>query len=782
MRKSEMENKWEQAQIREYLHKSAREEQIPKSLLPEQMEQWLRQQTSQMGEKGEEIMRKRDQDFSQEQKEPRKRGKYFRWWCGSLAAAACLALVLYAAGRNMDWELGTKKNGASASDTYDKMESAAGEAAEESAIEKEESSEGTTYDKIYQSFDKIWRQQEELFQNNAKFAEREMAVDDAAAAEAGEAASGADAGGAESYSLDQSADSSAEMTKAEGEAGDFGKTNQQEEAVEEADIIKNDGRYLYQVVCREDNSKYAVRIADTKDGLKEAACVGSFEVIQDIYIWEDKLVVLEPGWAESAAVNEPVPQRTEYMDGADSGGFIQILKAMAENIFTNGETATTETATTDMAYSGYAYCRIHVYDISDRSNPQEYHTFTVKGSYMDSRISNGYLYFFTSCQADRPSTKEDYKAYIPTLDGEPMAEDKIFLPQETDETAYLVMASIDMERPNEFVDSHALVTSADKFYVSEKNIYVADTQYAEYNKEGKSTDSTKLYRYSYKDGRMHKDAEGTVKGTLRDDMSINEYQDHLRLVTTVESMEVEKIVDDLSGEELGYDSASMETTNSLYVLDQNLQVAGKIEHLAKDERIYSARFMGASGYFVTFRETDPLFSVDLSNPKDPKILGELKISGFSEYLHFYADNLLLGIGMEADEKTGQTKGMKLSMFDISNPTDVKEQSKLDLSEYDYSDALYNYKAVLIDPKKNLFGFSAESYSEDSKRMYLLFSYRDGGFQEIMKIDCSDNNRYSWTIRGTYIKDRFFLLSENGLIEEYSLTDGSKTAELQLIDR
>ena len=376
----------------------------------------------------------------------------------------------------MDWELGTKKNGASASDTYDKMESAAGEAAEESVIEKEESAEGTTYDKIYQSFDKIWRQQEELFQNNAKFAEREMAVDDAAAAEAGEAASGADAGGAESYSLDQSADSSAEMTKAEGEAGDFGKTNQQEEAVEEADIIKNDGRYLYQVVCQEDNSKYAVRIADTKDGLKEAACVGSFEVIQDIYIWEDKLVVLEPGWAESAAVNEPVPQRTEYMDGADSGGFIQILKAMAENIFTNGETATTETATTDMAYSGYAYCRIHVYDISDRSNPQEYHTFTVKGSYMDSRISNGYLYFFTSCQANRPSTKEDYKAYIPTLDGEPMAEDKIFLPQETDETSYLVMASIDMERPNEFVDSHALVTSADKFYVSEKNIYVADTQ------------------------------------------------------------------------------------------------------------------------------------------------------------------------------------------------------------------------------------------------------------------------------------------------------------------
>ena len=113
------------------------------------------------------------------------------------------------------------------------------------------------------------------------------------------------------------------MTKTEGEAGDFGKTNQQEAAVEEADIIKNDGRYLYQVVYRQDNSKYAVRIADTKDGLKESSCVGNFETIQDIYIWEDKLVILEPGWAENATVEEPEPQRTEYIEGEDRGDFIQ---------------------------------------------------------------------------------------------------------------------------------------------------------------------------------------------------------------------------------------------------------------------------------------------------------------------------------------------------------------------------------------------------------------------------------------------------------------------------
>ena len=109
------------------------------------------------------------------------------------------------------------------------------------------------------------------------------------------------------------------------------------------------------------------------------------------------------------------------------------------------------------------------------------------------------------------------------------------------------------------------------------------------------------------------------------------------------------------------------------MLNQNLEIIGKIENLAEDERIYSARFFGENGYFVTFRQTDPLFAVDLKDPKNPKILSELKISGFSEYLHFYGEDRMLGIGMEADEETGRTEGMKLSMFDISNPADVTEK-------------------------------------------------------------------------------------------------------------
>lgn len=765
MRKGEMNHKLDEDNIRQFLRRSSEEETVPESLQPSRMKDWLKQQCD-IGE--EEPMGRRKMDSNEEMANSgKKTRKHIGWWCTTFAAAACLALVLFAAGKYMGFNTGgdtapdTSASDMAADESADDMASdmAADGSADDMAAESAETGgagfeEGTTYAKLYRSFDKYWTEQEELSRESFLESTTDFAVDDAAAAD--DAASEGSAGGVE-YAEDAAADAfdkgSADVSDMEvsesagdssGEAAgeeDYGKTNQQEETVEEADIIKNDGRYLYRVSDKQDGYRRTVRIVDTKGGLKEVAQVGSFENVQDMYVWKDKLAVIEPGWA--------VGTETDAETDADD----------------------------EIWESGYAYSRIYVYDISDRANPQEYHTFTVKGSYMSSRISEGYLYFFASCDTQRPGKEEDLRAYVPMLDGKPIAEDKITLPGGSKAASYLVMASVNMEQPDKFTDTRALVTSADRFYVSPSNIYVADTEYISYEEEGQKTDSTTLYRYSYKDGKMRKEAKGTVKGTLRDDMAMNEYQGYLRLVTTVESQNISKIIDDISGEFLGYDDMETQTTNSLYVLDADLATVGKVEDLAKDERVYSARFMGNTGYFVTFRETDPLFSVDLSNPREPKILGELKISGFSEYLHFYADNLLLGIGMEADEETGVTDCLKLSMFDISNPADVKEQSKLELKEYDYSEALYNYKAVLIDTKKNLFGFAMEDY-DNGKFVYTLFKFENGEFCKVMEIDCSDSERYGYEIRGTYIGERFFLLADNGLVEEYSLADGSKTAVLE----
>lgn len=781
MRKGEKRDKWDEQKMRWFLLDSAEKEQVPESLQPKQMEEWLRRQTE-----GKEPDADLKEPYTEENGKHR-HGRYFGWWCGAFATAACLALVLFAVGRNTEWKFslpGGMGKDMAMDDAADDMaafdDAAADDAAADDAADDmviADTQEGTTYAKLYQSFDKYWSEQEELYREDVAY---DTAVDDAATGEAATDDAATDDAVAEDVAADDvmddaaaddaamdtvesasSMDGSKEVHFDKGgseEAGnseeladgvegevEHGKTNQQEESVEEADIIKNDGRYLYRVFYGSTGEShnyrehYAVRIIDTEGGLKEVSMVGDFESVENIYVWKDKLVVIEPGWAESE-------KDTQSEDGIWGWG--------------------------------YNYSMIHVYDIKDRANPREYHTFTIKGNYMDSRISGGYLYFFTSCDTQRPNREETLRAYVPMLDGKPMDAGKIALPEKNEAASYLVMASVDMEHPDKFTDTHALVTAADQFYVSQNNIYITDTQAVSYEKEGLQTDSTVIYRYSYKDGMMKKAAQGTVKGTLRDDMAMNEYQDHLRLVTTVESYGVKKVIDDITGELIGLDDVDSRTTNSLYVLNEALETVGMVEDLAPGERVYSARFMGNTGYFVTFRETDPLFSVDLSDPEDPKILGELKISGFSEYLHFYADNLLLGIGMEADEETGETQCLKLSMFDISNPRDVKEKSKLNLEEFEESDALYNYKAVLIDTKKNLFGFNAYSYEEYDKPMYLLFKFEDGEFRKIMEIPCGDSLGYGYDVRGTYIGERFFLTGSGRLVEEYSLIDGSKTGELK----
>lgn len=630
----------------------------------------------------------------------------YHWWYGT-AAAACLALVVLAAGIN-----GVLDVSDSQKNTEEQSSKSTGNSGKQ---------EDTTYEKIYERFSKQWEKEKELSALNE---ESRVYYDKA------------ESSGAEEDSI-----------SAESQKQDYGKTNQQEQEVEEADIIKNDGRYLYQVISSSGKESYSVRITDTKNGLKEKACVGKFDNIHEIYVCEEKLIVFETGYTQV----QEVPKD-------DAGKGVVILD--------------------DVAYPGNSFCMIHIYDISNKGKPKEIHTFHIKGNYRDSRISDGYLYFFGTDYARMARDKREYRSYLPVLEDEVMEAESIYLPEEAVSNSYLIMASISLKEkePDKFKDSKAIVTGASNFYVSEKNIYVTDSLYEEARKEGKHTNRTKIYRFSYDNGKIEREAEGSVKGILQDDMAINEYQGYLRLVTTVDAYQVEQVTDDFWGQDMGYQTTDHETWNGLYVLDGDLKVSGKIEHLAKGEQIYSARFLGDAGYFVTFRQVDPLFSVDLSDPKKPEVLGELKISGFSEYLHFYGKDLLLGIGMEADEEDGSTQGMKLSMFDISDPANVEEKSRLNLPEYDSSTALYDYKSVLIDPQKNLFGFLAESYGEDIRYDYLLFTYEDGKFIQKMKIDCSDYD--GDTMRGTYIGDSFYLLYEDGRIQEYSLKDGSRIGELK----
>ena len=188
--------------------------------------------------------------------------------------------------------------------------------------------------------------------------------------------------------------------------------------------------------------------------------------------------------------------------------------------------------------------------------------------------------------------------------------------------------------------------------------------------------------------------------------------------------------------------------------------------------------MGDTGYFVTFRQVDPLFTVDLSNPKEPKVLSELKVSGFSEYLHIYGEDRLLGIGIEADEETGRQEGMKLSMFDVSDKTNVKEITKENLKKYEYSEALYNHRAVMISVGKNIFGFEAEGYRDGYYKDYVVFTYENDTFLQKLKVSTKSADGGYYSARGTFIGDIFYLLLGDGCVRSYDLNTGKILESLE----
>ncbi|MBQ9991530.1 MAG: beta-propeller domain-containing protein [Lachnospiraceae bacterium] len=544
------------------------------------------------------------------------------------------------------------------------------------------------------------------------------------------------------------AENEKEMAAEDGAATEenFGMTNIQMVGVDEGDIIKNDGRYLYQIVGRaaDNGLQQTIQIVDTKEGLNRVGCIGNFDNIQEFYVSDDCLVIIE----------------TKYLD----------YPVYAEGTVNDYY---------DRMYRSNAYHEISFYDIRNREEPHFIKRFTLNGEYTSSRISDGYFYGFSRFYASPGEGEADYAAYIPKVDGNYLTSSQILLPEENRGTSYLVLVSVNMDNPKEFVETKAIVSTGDLYYVSGENIYVTSFHSAPEQK-GWSSTSTNILKFAYDEGEFSLEAEGTIKGQLESSFSLDEYEGYLRAVTTVQEYNYRALTDDRTGKHIGYEVLREKETNSLYVLDEELEVVGKIEDLAEDERIYSARFLGETGYFVTFRQTDPLYAVDLSDPARPGILSELKISGFSEYLHLYGTDRLLGIGMEADEETGIQEGMKLSMFDISDPGDVQEAAKLNLEHYDYSEALYNHKAVLVHAGANIIGFEAEGYNDRYMRKYLLFSYdfeKDSFIRE-MELDAKDINGNFCQTRGTFIGDVFYLLSSDGSITSYDRESGRKLETLE----
>ena len=198
---------------------------------------------------------------------------------------------------------------------------------------------------------------------------------------------------------------------------------------------------------------------------------------------------------------------------------------------------------------------------------------------------------------------------------------------------------------------------------------------------------------------------------------------------------------------------NQEQQNSLYVLNDNLTVVGKIENLGVNERIYAARFVEDKCYLVTYKPTDPFYVIDLNNTGDPRVVGQLKIPGYSSYLHPYGDNHIIGIGKE-------NSSVKLSLIDVSNMNNPVEVSKITIGNWSDSPALYDSKAFLFNSKTGL--------------LVIPISINNNGYVEPAKDDIITQMASTW--QGVYV---FNVTFNGGFIYQGSVTQiDSNTTNLQ----
>lgn len=707
------------------LRKAAEEIEIPEALKPEQIEKQLQEQKAKQQQENQHL-------------KPKKSKKIIPWRrLGSMVAVLALVVCsgIYITVTRVDKNSGTGQTDSIAMTDTQQTVGEAGETEEAEHVDV--ASLGTMYHpasdykEVYQTLLKGYQQ---------NWIEGEMSAETSTATSEDKASGNA------------AKDESADMDLSEGskEGGkDYSTTNLQMEGVDESDIAKIDGSYIYTV-----EDKYIV-ITDIRDGKLEEVTrflpkdCGAADRVMEIYVDGDQLILVVQGYETSLGESSKAGSDKENSDKESSDEEIAVSDASEDSAFCykmNGKSTT----------------QIQVYSIVDRKNPEFEGRLIQDGYYNTSRKIGDVVYLFTQYNMTSDVTSyvekkhgvEDLKegngvsslaeAVIPKVNGEKVAASEIYLPESSGESGILV-SSLDVNKPDKVLDSKLVISGYAQTYISKDALYLYEEDY-----DGAMI--TNIAKFALDEGRISGVAAAAVSGYVRDTFAINASDGYLRVLTT--------------------DYSTEDEVNALYILDENMKLTGQLTGIAPGEEIYAARFMGNTGYFVTYRNTDPLFTVDLSDPAKPEIIGELKVTGFSEYLHFWDDTHLLGIGYESDENTGNIENIKLSMFNIENPGEVTEEAKLVLKDVDYSEALYDYKSVIISKDKNLIGLVCEDYSGSrTKQTYQIYSYENGTFKKQAEIPGINGVNYE-NVRGMYSGNVFYLwINDN--ITSYDMTDGFK---------
>lgn len=461
---------------------------------------------------------------------------------------------------------------------------------------------------------------------------------------------------------------------------EYSETNNQVAGVQESDIIKTDGEYIYKV------SEDSVLIIDADpDNPKLLNTItDDNQYISGIFLSDNRLVVYGNEYKYNI---EPYYSDNEV-----------IKRSMMPH------------------YGGESQTFIKVYDVENVQSPRVLHDYYVDGSYASGRLVDDKLYMVTNKSIwfnwwafkkddnyiDSVDETSILPSYTNNVTGEQVYldfEDISYFPDYVQST-YMITVGLDIGSESEAIDVDAYLGSADKIYVSKDNLYVAIARY-EYNilESSKAKlympvydTNTVIYKFGLKNGTIDYSDVGSVEGTILNQFSMDEYNDNFRIATTKNNRWF----------------SPEASTNNVYVLNAQMETIGSLEDLAEGERIYSTRFVGDMIYMVTFKEIDPFFVIDASLPEQPKVLGYLKIPGFSTYMHPIDEHHILGFGHETKttpEGRVVTDGFKISLFNIEDFENPYEEDKIVIGKNGtYSELEYNHKALMNAINKNTMAF------------------------------------------------------------------------------
>ncbi len=612
-----------------------------------------------------------------------------------------------------------------------------------------------------------------------------------------------------------------------------GETNEQVAGVSESDIIKNDGKYLY--IAMAENANWTDYYSDLEKYEKYINSLSPSTETTEAFVNEtqvsppynpnqegeneQKVVTQKPVLEYDCSIKIIEPQKNGQLKNVTAidvkpDSSMDILCMTVNEIYVStdkliaivncklddvSEKNTVQYGCDCIYYVPYRSVTMAVcYDISDKNSIAEEWRVYQDGSYISSRLIGEQFVmlssYYVDITEDEEAVKTDCVPRCSAPDGKytRMNVDDICIMEKINDTRYLVAQTLNIN-DSSTVKSQAVLGGGDEVYCTTKTLYVSSTQMNSTLPSGISADvfgnitDTQIMKFGIENGDVTYMGKLSVPGEALNQFSMDEYKGYFRIATTVRDKD-------------------FNITNRVTVFDETLNKVGEITNIAPNETIKAVRFTGDTGYVVTFEQTDPLFVIDFSDHTAPVIKGELKIPGFSAYLHPVTENLLMGIGVDGDEN-GQGQGIKISLFDVSDPENPLEVDTLVTEGYQgynswkylNSDAFYNHKALVFDSVEQI--------------MYIPYGIAEskvisgGGYREIediytpgimaVKIDVANKtlklqNNYIASLEGdtavynfcraTYIEDVIIGFAHNeGVLVSFDKTTAEQKGSVNLID-